>query len=111
MNREKQQLFEYIKKQGLLWSYSRDIQYSDNMDSLIIETVLKYGDFDELKQIFALYDQEIIKKIWGEKVVSDKRFIKGNYFVARIFFGMDIEADYFKGLKNARFEKLKMLAS
>ena len=28
--------------------------------------------------------------------------------LARVFFGMDVEADYFKEVKNARFEKLKL---
>jgi len=31
--------------------------------------------------------------------------------LARVFFGMDVGAEYFKEVKNARFEKLKLLAS
>jgi len=31
--------------------------------------------------------------------------------LARVFFGMDVESSYFKEVKNARFEKLKMFAS
>jgi len=29
----------------------------------------------------------------------------------RVFFGMDVESDYFKEVKSARFEKFSMLAS
>jgi hypothetical protein len=31
--------------------------------------------------------------------------------LARIFFGMDVESDYFKEMKSERFEKFKLLAS
>ena len=107
----KQLLFYKIKQQGLFWSYSKDIEYSEANDELIIEQVLKYGDFIDLKKIFSLYGKRAVKRIWIEKLVKDTRFIKLNYFLARNFFGMDIEADFFKGGISDREQKLRMLAS
>ncbi len=45
-------------------------------------------------------------------MASDKRFVKLNLLtIARVFLDMDVESDYFKGIKNARLEKLKLLAT
>jgi len=60
---------------------------------------------------FKLYQKEYIKEIWEEKLIDDKRFIKLNLMLARVFFGMDVESSYFKEMKNARFEKFKLFAS
>ncbi len=109
--KDKQLLFDKIKQQGLFWSYSKDIEYSEANDSLFIEQVLKYGDFLDLKKMFSLYGKRAVKRIWIEKLVKDTRFIKLNYFLARIFFGMDIEADFFKDGISDREQKLRMLAS
>ncbi|MBD3839908.1 MAG: hypothetical protein IE878_05940, partial [Epsilonproteobacteria bacterium] len=49
--------------------------------------------------------------IWEQRVKEDKRFIKLNLMLARVFFGMDVESNYFKDMKNARFEKFKLFAS
>ena len=49
--------------------------------------------------------------MWQKSMVTDKNFIKTNLMLARVFFGMDVEAEYFKEMKSARLEKLKMLAS
>lgn len=108
---EKQELFLKIKQKGLFWSYEKKLEYSPLLDMLLIENILKYGDFDDLKKLFSLYGKKILKKTWEEKLCKDTRFIKLNYFLARIFFGMDIEADYFKGGMSERERKLRILAS
>jgi len=60
---------------------------------------------------FKLFGKKQMKKVWEDNLKSDKRFIKLNVMLARVFFGVDVESDYFKEVKNARFEKLKLLAS
>ena len=72
---------------------------------------MKYGDFDDIVLVFKLFGKRIIKKVWNEKMKSNKQFIKLNLMLARVFFGMNVESSYFKEVKNARFEKLKLLAS
>ena len=108
---KKQELFFAAKQKGLFWSYDKKLEYSEALDNLLIETVLKYGDFIDLKQLFILYGKRAVKKIWKEKMIDDTRFIKLNCFLARIFFGMDVEADFFKGGMGDREKKLRMLAS
>ena len=108
---EKSLLFNKLRDKGIFWSYSKDITYKEAGDRLFLEYLLKYGDFDDLKLAFKLYTKKFIKSIWEEKLKDDQRFIKLNLMLARVFFGMDVESDYFKEVKNARFEKLRMFAS
>ena len=102
------ELFQKLKDKGLFWSYSKNIEYNEE---LLIEYLLKYADFDDIVLAFKLFDKEVIKKVWEERVKQDKRFIKINLLIARVFFDMDVESDYFKGIKSARFEKLRLLTS
>ena len=107
----KVKLFNKLRDKGIFWSYSKDIKYEEAGDALFIEYLLKYGDFDDIVLGFKLFGERALKQTWEEKLKSDKQFIKLNLMLARVFFGMDVEANYFKEIKNARFEKLKLLAS
>lgn len=107
----KQKLFRNLKNRGIFWSYSKDLEYKSMDDGSFVEYVLRYGDFEDLKGVFTLYGKRSVKKFWEERVKSDRRFIKTNLLIARVFLKMDVESDYFKGLKSARAEKLKLLAS
>lgn len=109
--KQKAKLFNTLRDKGIFWSYSKDVTYDEAGAELFIEYLLKYGDFDDIKLGFKLFGKRYMKKIWEEKLVSDKSFIKTNLMLARVFFDMDVESDYFKGVKNERFEKLKLLAS
>ncbi len=108
---DKQELFSLTKQKGLFWSYDNKLEYSQTLDTILIETILKYGDFADLKKLFSLYGKRVVKKIWKEKLIGDTRFSKLNYFLARVFFGMNVEADFFKGGISDREKKLRMLAS
>ncbi len=108
---KKEKLFNKLKSNGIFWSYSKDITLKKIGDELFLEYLLKYGDFDDLIEAFKLYDKEYIKKVWENRVKDDKRFIKLNLMLARVFFSMKVESDYFKDLKSTRFEKFKMLTS
>ncbi|MCK5155777.1 MAG: hypothetical protein KAQ69_05030 [Spirochaetales bacterium] len=108
---EKQKLFSTTKEKGLFWSYDKKIEYSPAFDPLLVETILKYGDFADLRKIFSLYGKSVVEKIWKEKLIGDTRFVKVNYLVARVFLGMDVEAGFFKGGMSDREKKLRMSAS
>lgn len=109
--RQKVTLFNKLRDKGIFWSYSKEISYEQVGEKLFIEYLYKYADFDDIRLGFALFGKRIMKGVWEEKLKSDKRFVKLNFMIARVFLGMDIEASYFKEVKNERFEKLKMLAS
>jgi len=109
--RQKVALFNKLRSKGIFWSYSKEISYEKAGESLFIEYLYKYGDFDDIRLGFVLFGKRIMKRVWEEKLKSDKRFVKLNFMIARVFLGMDIEASYFKEVKNERFEKFKMLAS
>jgi len=109
--KQKVKLFNKLRDKGIFWSYSKQIDYSKAGDSLLIEYVLKYGDFDDIILGFELFGKRTMRRIWEKTLKSDRQFIKLNLMLARVFFGMDVEADYFREVKNARLEKLKLLAS
>ena len=109
--KQKVKLFERLRNKGIFWSYSTDVVYEELGEKLLIEYVLKYADFDEIELCFELFGKRAVKSVWEERLKSDRSFIKTNLMLARVFFGMDVESDYFKGVKNARLEKLKLLAS
>ena len=109
--RQKVTLFNRLRDKGIFWSYSKEISYEKAGKSLLIEYLYKYADFDDIRLGFTLFGKRVMKHVWEEKLKSDKRFVKLNFMIARVFLGMDIEASYFKEVKNERFEKLKMLAS
>jgi hypothetical protein len=109
--KQKVKLFNKLQDKGIFWSYSKDIKYEEAGDKLFIEYLLKYGDFDDIVLGFKLFGKRVMRKVWEDKLQSDRQLIKLNLMLARVFFGMDVEASYFKEVKNARFEKLKLLAS
>lgn len=109
--KQKIALFEKIKNKGLFWSYRKDATYEEIGGELLMEYTMKYGDFDDMKLGIELFGKKHTKIVWEKTMQSDQHFIKTNLLIARVFFGMDVEADYFKEMKNARFEKLKLLAS
>jgi len=109
--KQKVVLFNKLRDKGIFWSYSHSITYDKAGVNLTIEYLLKYGDFDDIVFGFKLFGKRVMKRVWEEKLKDDRQFIKLNLMLARVFFDMDVEADYFKEVKNARFEKLKMLAS
>ncbi len=109
--KQKVQLFNRLRDKGLFWSYSKDMTFEEAGEKLTIEYILKYGDFDDIALCLKLFGKNKTKAIWNERLKGDLQFIKTNLMIARVFLGMDIESDYFKGIKNERLEKLRMLAS
>ena len=111
IHKQKIALFNKLKAKGIFWSYSKDISYDTSKSNLLIEYALKYADFDDMKLCIKLFGKREVKKVWEKSMKSDQSFIKTNLMIARVFLCMDVEAEYFKEVKNARFEKLRLLAS
>lgn len=109
--KNKEKLFEKLKNRGIFWSYDPSISLHQIGNTLFIEYTLKYGDFDDIVELFGLYGKKVIFRVWERELKNDLRFKKLNLFLARLFFGMDIEADYFQGGMNEREKKLRLLAS
>lgn len=103
-------MFEKLKAKGLFWSYDSAIHYDESKEELLMETTLKYADMDDIKILFSLYGELKVRQVWENKLINDSHFKKLNYFLARVFFGMNIEADYFAHIKNDRAEKFRLLA-
>ncbi|KEI35404.1 hypothetical protein FRA_34c06190 [Francisella sp. W12-1067] len=107
----KKDLFNKLKGMGLFWSYDKECDYVNFPEALIIEHALKYAEYNDVISLFNLYEYSFILTVWEKSVKSDLRFIKINLMLARVFFGMNVDTDYFRNLKNERAEKLRLLAS
>ncbi len=103
-------LFEHIQKKGLFWSYAPDITYDEGKDNLLCETVLKYADIDDIRTLVALYGENRVREVWERDVKPDARFKRLNYFLARVFFHLDVEASDFENLQHERLTKFRLLA-
>ena len=110
VEREKRLLFKKIRDEGLLWSYAAEIEYSHDKNGLLIETILKYGDLVDIHTLFALFGKREIMRIWQDRMKPDTRFKKLNYFIARTFLKMNVEAGDFTEVPSVRAEKLRLLA-
>ncbi len=108
---QKKQLFNRLKEKGLFWSYDPNITYEKMNDPLFIEYILKYGDFDDIKESIVLFGKRQIKTIWTGRLKNNLQFIKCNLMIARVFFGMNVESNYFKGVTHERLKQLRLLAS
>ena len=108
--RIKRELFNKLKDKGLFWSYSPNIHYDADKSKLLIETTLKYSDLDDVKIIIDTFGLRQVRKVWEVCLKNDKRFKRLNYFLARMFFNLDVEADYFAKIENIRGSKLRLLA-
>ncbi len=108
--RKKLDLFNQLRDRGLFWSYAPDIQYDAEKSTLLIETVLKYADIAEIKAVITIFGIREVYKIWNARLRNDARFRRLNYFLARVFFNLDVEADDFVEVESMRGEKLRLLA-
>lgn len=102
--KQKVKLFNKLRDKGIFWSYRKDVTYDEAGAGLFIEYLLKYGDFDDIQLGFELFGKRGMKEVWEKKLKADKSFIKTNLMLARVFFNMDVESDYFREVKNDRFE-------
>lgn len=105
------ELFEKLRDMGLFWSYSKEMDYDRAGPELLIEYLLKYGDFDDIGRGFELFGKQKMKNVWLARVAGSGPFLKLNVMLARVFFDMEVDKDYFEKMNNARFEKLTSLAS
>jgi len=104
-------LFQKLKNKGVFWSYGHDISLADVGDDIFLEHLLKYGDMDDIKAGIDHYGVRKLKSVWEKTMVPDKRFLKMNVMLARVFFNMDVESDYFQEHQHGRFTKCNLPGS
>ena len=104
-------LFEKMKTKNFFWSYSRDISPDDINSEILEETVLKYGDVSDIKGLFSSFDKNYLKEVWVKRLIFDDRFKKLNFYLAKIFFDIDLERLKQERKADDRGNKLRMLAS
>ena len=103
-------LFDGLKRRGIFWSYSKNLTFEELGEEALLEAVLKYGDFADIRSARNAFGLERLTQVWTDRLVDDKRFVPLNLFLARVVFSLDVESNYFKELSNGRREKLGLLA-
>jgi len=111
MEKKIARLFENLKSQNLFWSYAKDIQVADVGTDILVETALKYGDVNDIHVLFECYDYQRLYDIWVKRVVFDRRFDKLNFYLASVFFEVDLNAVRSERADDDRRNKLERLAS
>ena len=104
-------LFTKAMSKNLFWSYAKDISFRSINDTLMIETILKYGDVYELELLFGTYQYDQIFQTWVKEVAFDERFKKLNFYLSKIYFDVDLKEITMTYKKETRLERLKLLAS
>lgn len=104
----KEQLFHKLKDKGLWWSYAKEISYTEVGDDLLLEQLMKYGDYADLLAAKRIFGEQKMKEIWQQRMVYDSRFVRVNLLLARVIFGMDVESDYFKKYQGSRCERIQL---
>ena len=89
------------------WSYNKE-----NVPLPIkVEYILKYGDLDEIYDAIHEYGADNCKNIWISRIISDDRFRRLNYFLARFIFNISSEKseiiEYFEANRTRRFIEVK----
>lgn len=111
MNSKIAGLFEKMKSKNFFWSYSKEISLEEINTALLVETVLKYGDVEDINLLFNHYNEADLKEIWIQRLVFDERFEKLNFYLARIFFNTDLDRLKQERKGYDRAAKLRMLAA
>lgn len=104
-------LFEKMKNKNFFWSYAKDITAAEVNPDILAETVLKYGDVEDIKLLFTCYDETYLREVWVQRLLFDNRFKKLNFYLAKIFFDVDLELLKQERKDDDRRNKLRMLAS
>jgi len=112
-NIKKQVLFERLLATNAFWSYDRNKLTVESIDNdLLIENAFIHGDVDELVLLLQVFTKETLLNVWHEKIISDERLYKLNYYIGVCFFQIPDVKNYIKkhGFQNSRYEKLKQFA-
>jgi hypothetical protein len=79
MSERSAELKQYILKHKNLFWYTPEDKKIDVSSSLLVETILNYGDMDVVKQLFQLMGIENVVKVFFTDVnMSERR--KNNYY-------------------------------
>jgi len=86
------------------WSYEAE----DVPVNIRIEHVLKFGDIQEIQSVIQDFGADNCHKIWKDKIISDSRFYRLNYFLARFIFNISDKPkeihEYLSTNQRKRFE-------
>jgi hypothetical protein len=71
-----------VDNNSYFWSYDQ----KDIPVDIRIEHILKFGDIKEIQRLIQDFGRDNCHKIWKDKIISDSRFNRLNYFLARFIF-------------------------
>lgn len=104
----KSELLEKLKEEHAFWSYDQGMINVDNIgDDNLIAMVMRYLDLDEIKQLFAIFPYNKIKKAWKKSLVPEGEYLYTlNRFFAWYYFKAKNPDSYLKSLTTRHFNSL-----
>ena len=102
----KSELLRKLKVENALWSY--DVSKMDSIsDEALIEHVLLYLDIAEVNQLFYIYDVQLIKRVWRERMATQgAMFHAVNVLYAWYYFGAKHPEAYVKSIETRHQNRL-----
>lgn len=108
----KSEFIDHLFEHNWLWSYDRKAK-DQLSEKVIIEHALLYGDVDELKQLFFLFQPAAIEAVWLEKLVPQSRYKKLNTYLAKFFFCIPDAEEFINDriLEYPRLERFRLFTA
>lgn len=75
-----------LADRNFFWSYQKG---QDIPDPVVIEQVLLQGEVPDLKLLFRMFDNALVRRVWEEKILPQRRYRKINYYLGTFFFDID----------------------
>lgn len=101
----KEALFQELISKSVFWSY-REPAFDAVSDDLLIEKVLLHSDMDAISQLFSIYPEDRIRKVWEERILPDTRLRSMNKLFAYLLFGIEDPDGYLDSGINKHYENL-----
>jgi hypothetical protein len=82
----KDRLLNSMIERNLFWSYDKN-SAREATDSQTIQTIMLYGDVDQLMTLLSLYSRERLKAEWMQLFSRDTLYKREGEFIASYLFG------------------------
>lgn len=79
---DKSDFIKQLETKHIFWSYSTKM---DLPDKIVIEHTLKFGDVVDIINLFKIFEESEISRVWLETMSNDERFERTNFYLLMFF--------------------------
>jgi len=89
----------------VFWSYQKPDLYALS-DEILIEKVLLHSDLDSIYKLFDIFPENLIRKIWEQRLLPDESIHSTNLLFAFLLFGIKDPRGFIKSKIREHYKKL-----